>query len=287
MAAQHSRYGDYSTRYKFNGKEQDEATGFYYYGARYYEPSLSRWLSTDPLAEKYQGFSPYNYTLNNPINLVDPDGRVVGDPPSKNDTRFLISAKITGTLRSLKTKMGIRSGKQEITTIMQITNALYKENINESGNISYERTGTEEYTLTQTTIIDAEANISSTTTHVKDVIGKDYDHLKIIENRVFSSEKGDSYHSASVNYFHKKTIEAKSTLAQQKIKSQKKYTFGSSVGVSTGTAGVTTLTGLTFGYAAATSAIVGYFHYKMSDSYSETDMIFTFNPIKIYNNDKK
>jgi len=75
MAAQHSRYGDYSTRYKFNGKEQDEATGFYYYGARYYAPSLSRWLSTDPLAEKYQGFSPYNYTLNNPVMLVDPDGR--------------------------------------------------------------------------------------------------------------------------------------------------------------------------------------------------------------------
>jgi len=79
MAAQHSRYGDYSTRYRFNGKEQDEATGFYYYGARYYAPSLSRWLSTDPLAEKYQGFSPYNYTLNNPINLVDPDGRSVDD----------------------------------------------------------------------------------------------------------------------------------------------------------------------------------------------------------------
>ena len=74
MAAQHSRYGDYSTRYRFNGKEQDQATGFYYYGARYYAPSLSRWLSTDPLAEKYQGFSPYNYTLNNPVMLVDPDG---------------------------------------------------------------------------------------------------------------------------------------------------------------------------------------------------------------------
>ena len=73
MAAQHSRYGDYSTRYKFNGKEQDEATGFYYYAARYYAPSLS----TDPLAEKYQGFSPYNYTLNNPVRFVDPDGRSV------------------------------------------------------------------------------------------------------------------------------------------------------------------------------------------------------------------
>ena len=75
MAAQHSRYGDYSTRYRFNGKEQDEDTGFYYYGARYYTPSLSRWLSIDPLAEKYQGMSPYAYVANNPIMYIDPDGQ--------------------------------------------------------------------------------------------------------------------------------------------------------------------------------------------------------------------
>jgi len=92
MAAQHSRYGDYSTRYKFNGKEQDQATGFYYYGARYYEPSLSRWLSTDPLAEKYQGFSPYNYTLNNPVRFVDPDGRY----PWPVNIRSFISTATTG-----------------------------------------------------------------------------------------------------------------------------------------------------------------------------------------------
>ena len=94
MAAQHSRYGDYSTRYRFNGKEQDEATGFYYYGARYYAPSLSRWLSTDPLAEKHQGFSPYNYTLNNPIMFVDPDGRSVDDWVEK-DGEMMYDNRVT------------------------------------------------------------------------------------------------------------------------------------------------------------------------------------------------
>ncbi len=42
MAAQHAG-GAYATRYKFNGKELDPQTGYYYYGARYYEPAISRW----------------------------------------------------------------------------------------------------------------------------------------------------------------------------------------------------------------------------------------------------
>ncbi len=67
--------GDFSTRYKFNGKELDKQTGYYYYGARYYDPVLSRWLGVDPLAEKYPGFSPYNYTFNNPLIFIDPTGK--------------------------------------------------------------------------------------------------------------------------------------------------------------------------------------------------------------------
>ena len=75
---------DFSSRYKFNGKELDQETGCYYgvypeiFGrARYYNPSISRWLSVDPLAEKYTSFSPYNFTLNNPVRLVDFDGRSI------------------------------------------------------------------------------------------------------------------------------------------------------------------------------------------------------------------
>ena len=49
--------------YKYNGKELDDATGLYYYGARYYDPRVSLWQSTDPLMEKYAGWSPYNLSL--------------------------------------------------------------------------------------------------------------------------------------------------------------------------------------------------------------------------------
>jgi hypothetical protein len=42
--------------------------------ARYYDSELGRWLSVDPLADKYPGWSPYNYCLNNPLIITDPSG---------------------------------------------------------------------------------------------------------------------------------------------------------------------------------------------------------------------
>lgn len=67
--------GTYDNKWKFNGKELDDATGMYYYGARYYDPRISIFVSVDPLAEKYLNMTPYNYVANNPVNAIDPDGR--------------------------------------------------------------------------------------------------------------------------------------------------------------------------------------------------------------------
>src|SRR5690606_38608690 len=50
-------------------------TGLHYYGARYYANKASIWLSVDPLARKFPNVTPYNFSLNNPIGLVDPDGK--------------------------------------------------------------------------------------------------------------------------------------------------------------------------------------------------------------------
>jgi len=66
------------TSYLFTGKELDEGTGLSYFGARYYDPSIGRWLSVDPLMEKYPSLSPYNYCANNPVIHYDPDGRFIG-----------------------------------------------------------------------------------------------------------------------------------------------------------------------------------------------------------------
>ena len=60
--------------YKFNGKELDEETGLYYYGARYMDPKISMWLGVDPLMEKYTNVSGYVFCHSNPIVRIDRDG---------------------------------------------------------------------------------------------------------------------------------------------------------------------------------------------------------------------
>jgi len=96
------RNTSWNAPYTFSGKEKDAETGYGYvkklrffsslafgnekqvfhyahclrrFGARYYDSGLSIWLSVDPMSDKYPSMSPYNYCANNPVILVDSDGR--------------------------------------------------------------------------------------------------------------------------------------------------------------------------------------------------------------------
>ena len=75
LIERNTNYGQFSSPYRFNGKKLDPETGNYYYGTRYYNPVWGIWLGVDPLAHKYPSMSPFVFTGNNPIMLVDPDGR--------------------------------------------------------------------------------------------------------------------------------------------------------------------------------------------------------------------
>ena len=72
--------------YLFTSKELDAETNLYYFGARYYDPRTSVWLSTDPIINSYLGGQPnngvfeamnlslYAFAALNPLKLTDPDG---------------------------------------------------------------------------------------------------------------------------------------------------------------------------------------------------------------------
>ena len=102
--------------FRFTGKEMDEETGLYYYGARYLDPKYSRWLSSDPALGDYIPTAPvddeakkhneklpgmggvfnvvnlhlYHYAGNNPVKYEDPDGKV--------STETEVTLRIDGTL---------------------------------------------------------------------------------------------------------------------------------------------------------------------------------------------
>jgi len=62
---------------RFTGQKLDAETGLYYYGGRYYDPEISRFISADPFVPKPgnpQALNRYSYTLNNPVRYIDPSG---------------------------------------------------------------------------------------------------------------------------------------------------------------------------------------------------------------------
>jgi RHS repeat-associated protein len=122
--------------FRFTGKELDEETGLYYYGARYLDPRVSRWLSADPALGDYLPSAPvneearrrngnlpgmggvfnyvnlhaYHYAGNNPVKYIDPDGRDINyiQGEGVTDEQF-VSVKATGEeIKHSETEAGRR-----------------------------------------------------------------------------------------------------------------------------------------------------------------------------------
>ncbi|EMN79740.1 RHS repeat-associated core domain protein [Leptospira interrogans serovar Grippotyphosa str. UI 12764] len=73
-------YGPDIFRYKFTGQIEDKETGLYYYKARYYEPTLGRFLQADSIIqpESVNGMNRYMYVDGNPVSYRDPSGHISG-----------------------------------------------------------------------------------------------------------------------------------------------------------------------------------------------------------------
>ena len=110
--------------YKYNGKELDRKGGLnlYDYGARHCDPVLGRFMTVDPLAEKYYSISPYAYCGNNPIMLVDVNGKEWGIVLNANGTKTVTLAVNFNVDSSLNlTSSQINAYKTAISTQLNNT----------------------------------------------------------------------------------------------------------------------------------------------------------------------
>jgi hypothetical protein len=79
------------------------------------EPDIvSRWISPDPLAAQFPSWSPYVYVNNNPIVLIDPDGREPIKPQAGTATGFVHTINTTGT------KLGLKTGQSAHTAMLAL-----------------------------------------------------------------------------------------------------------------------------------------------------------------------
>ena len=113
----HQRYQNNSSAFsvtrRYTGQQIDEDTGLYFYGSRYYDPQIGRFIQADtivPSANTSQALNRYSYVNNNPLILIDPTGHYYDSPanlnyintPAWNLTNYNNSMMLTdATLNSL------------------------------------------------------------------------------------------------------------------------------------------------------------------------------------------
>lgn len=122
-------------RWFYTSKELDEATDFYYYGARYYHQKTGRWVNPDPALMEYTAFggvfspvnlSLYHYAANNPVGFIDPEGRAASKKggPKKPISR---RSKALGATPSKNSKTGKEVWKRWETQGKARTNPVTKQ----------------------------------------------------------------------------------------------------------------------------------------------------------------
>jgi RHS repeat-associated protein len=73
--------GSVNLHHKYTGQEEDAETGLYFYGARYYDPAIGRFISADTFVQNFsdpQTLNRYSYARNNPLVYRDPSGHFFG-----------------------------------------------------------------------------------------------------------------------------------------------------------------------------------------------------------------
>ncbi len=107
----------------------------YAYGARMYDPAVCRFTGVDPMADQFPGWSPYNYTLNNPIIYTDPDGRspisvlakMVAKQGVKAGIRAYAKKQIRGRMQNYMSKNMAKQFAKDLDGVLEtLDNSLWE-----------------------------------------------------------------------------------------------------------------------------------------------------------------
>ena len=133
-------YNADSLKFKYTGKELDKESLYDYFGARYYDARIANWGSIDPLLEKHYNFSPYNYTLRNPLRFVDPDGRQVDRMKNDPGINYPVSGPSIGFgLATVLKELLIYSFENPSTLLgLYRTVTVLHESLSESARLRFE-----------------------------------------------------------------------------------------------------------------------------------------------------
>jgi RHS repeat-associated protein len=183
-----SSSGSFDSPYRFNGKELDKETGYGYYGARYYQSKLSMWLSVDPLAHKYPNMSPYAFTGNNPVMLVDPDGNTI--VPADEETANVV---VDGAAR-----------------VLLENNPFYYDS--QVGQIKYKEFNREDFSPEQLELVDRYVSLIDSQTDIVNVSLVDVDQ-KIEETGKTLRQRGNSGITVPYNVTDSETGERVGTIS--------------------------------------------------------------------------
>ena len=154
MVADHNTQAISNTNlFKYNGKEQEEFLDWYNYGARFYDPTIGRFTTIDPIAENYVHQNSFVYASNNPILSVDFNGYgpITGGPSVTVVSTHVSNnrAVVTQTNYSTETinhydRDGNLTGKSTITTATSSSNI-----VNKHGEVTSDNT----VTTSKTTVL--------------------------------------------------------------------------------------------------------------------------------------